>query len=102
MICLVITTFETQDQAKEMANKLVELKMAACVQIVGPITSTYIWKGKLETTTEWRCEIKTTQAKFPELEKAISDNHPYELPEIVMIPIVSSNAAYFDWVCGAL
>jgi periplasmic divalent cation tolerance protein len=76
----------------------VEQKLAACVQINGPIESTYRWKGKVETSTEWLCLIKTWEDLFGKVEAAIKKLHPYETPEIIAVPIVKGSKEYLTWL----
>jgi len=68
------------------------------VQISGPITSTYRWKGKLETTEEWLCLIKTRESLYQKLEKIIKSLHSYETPEIIAIPIIKGSKEYLSWL----
>ncbi len=92
------TTTETKEQAQTIARYLVGEKLAACVQISGPITSTYRWKGKIETAEEWLCLIKTQKSLYSELEKAIMRLHSYETPEIIAVPIVKGSKDYLKWL----
>ena len=94
----VTTTTETKDHAQTIAQHLVEAKLAACVQIVGPITSTYRWKGKVENAQEWLCLIKTHDDLYAQVEAAIKSLHPYETPEIIAIPIVKGSKEYLQWI----
>jgi periplasmic divalent cation tolerance protein len=94
----VTTTTESKEQAQAIARHLVEARLAACVQISGPITSTYRWKGKLETAEEWLCLIKTRKSLYPELEMAIRSLHSYETPEIIAVPIVQGSKEYLRWI----
>ena len=73
----VTTTTETKEEAKNIAQHLVEKKLAACVQILGPITSTYRWKDKVEVAGEWLCLIKTRENLYQDIEKAIKKMHSY-------------------------
>lgn len=98
----VFTTTEKREDADKIASTLVEKKLAACVQIVGPITSTYRWKGKIETAQEWLCLLKTRSDLYPELEKAIKDLHPYETPEIIAVPILAGSQDYLQWLGSKL
>ncbi|MGB8854787.1 MAG: divalent-cation tolerance protein CutA [Pirellulales bacterium] len=91
------TTCATEEAAGALAARLVRDRLAACVQIDGPVCSTYIWKGRSETATEWRCTCKTTAARSAACAAAIAAGHPYETPEIIMAPITAS-AAYATWV----
>lgn len=94
----VTTTTETKEQAQIIARHLVDKKLAACVQILGPITSTYRWKGKVEIAEEWLCLIKTREELYSEVEKAIKILHSYETPEIIAIPIVQGTPGYLNWL----
>jgi periplasmic divalent cation tolerance protein len=94
----ITTTTETKEQAEKIARHLVESKLAACVQITGPITSIYRWKGKMENSQEWLCLIKTREDFFDKVEAAIKKLHPYETPEIVAVPIVKGSREYLNWI----
>ena len=72
------------------------------MQIVGPITSTYWWKGSIETAEEWLCLIKTSQNLYADLEKVIKEMHPYETPEIIAIPILTGSSDYLQWLDNEL
>ena len=98
----VITTTENKQDAEKIAGILVEKKLAGCVQIVGPVTSIYRWKGKIEEAREWQCVIKSRKGLFGEIEKVISSIHPYEVPEIIAVPIVTGNRAYLEWLKAGL
>jgi len=94
----VTTTTETKEQAQKIAQYLVEQKIAACVQITGPITSIYRWKGKVENTQEWLCLIKTQDNLYNKVEAAIKSQHSYETPEIIALPIVKGSKEYLNWL----
>lgn len=94
----VTTAIDSQERAQQLAQQLVERRLAACVQVLGPMTSTYFWQGNVESGPEWLCVIKTTQLKYPALEDAILKLHPYEVPEVLTSPIVAGNRAYLDWI----
>lgn len=94
----VLTTLDKKDAADRMARKVVEKRMAACAQVIGPINSTYWWHGKVEVSEEWLCVMKTTQGLFKELEEAVKIIHSYEIPEIIAVPIVEGHADYLDWL----
>lgn len=98
----VVTTTGKKKDAEKIAMILIERKLAACVQIIGPITSTYWWKGNIEKAEEWQCAIKSRKDLYRDIEKAIKSVHPYEVPEIVAIPIVAGNGDYLDWLRGEL
>ena len=94
----ITTTTETKEQAQNIAEHLIETKLAACVQITGPITSIYRWKGKMENSQEWLCLIKTRESLFKKVEAAIKSQHSYETPEIVAVPIVKGSKEYLIWL----
>jgi periplasmic divalent cation tolerance protein len=94
----VLTTTGSEEEAEGISAALVERRLAACVQVVGPIASRYRWQGEVETAREWLCLAKTEARRYPELEAAIRDLHSYDEPEIVAIPIVGGSAGYLDWV----
>jgi periplasmic divalent cation tolerance protein len=72
------------------------------VQVVGPIASTYHWQGKVETSQEWLCLIKTRQSHYRALEEAIAEMHSYEVPEILALGVVAGSRGYLDWLGGEL
>jgi periplasmic divalent cation tolerance protein len=94
----VVTTTEHRDDAEAIARMLIEERLAACVQIVGPITSIYRWQGKIETTQEWQCQAKSRRDLYDRIEVAIKRVHPYEVPEIIVIPILAANIEYLSWL----
>jgi periplasmic divalent cation tolerance protein len=94
----ITTTTETKEQAQTIAEYLVMEKLAACVQITGPITSIYRWKGKIENAREWLCLIKTRDELYNKVEAAIKSRHPYETPEIIAVPIVQGSTDYLSWL----
>lgn len=97
-VILVLTTFPDAPGAERMAEALVEKKLAACVNIHARMTSVYSWKGKLERGEELQLVIKTTQARYAAVEALISEQHPYELPEILAIAVHNGLPGYLDWV----
>ena len=98
----VITTTENKQDAEKIAGILVDRKLAGCVQIIGPVTSIYRWKNKVEEALEWQCVIKSRQDLFGEIEKVISSIHPYEVPEIIAVPIMTGSNAYLEWLKDGL
>lgn len=97
-ILLVVTNLPDVASAEKLARQLVDARAAACVNQLAPCISTYRWQDNIETATEVPLLIKTTQAAYPRLEKLIRDAHPYELPEIIAIPVTAGLPAYLDWV----
>jgi len=94
----ITTTTETKEQAENIAKHLVETKLAACVQIIGPINSIYRWKSKVENAQEWLCIIKTQDDLYNKVDAAIKSQHPYETPEIIAVPIVKGSKKYLKWI----
>jgi periplasmic divalent cation tolerance protein len=94
----VITTTGTKQDASKVARALIEARLAACVQVVGPVTSRYWWKDEIEEAEEWLCLIKTTANLFERLEEAIRAAHPYDVPEILATPVVAGSADYLAWL----
>lgn len=97
-ILLVLTNLPEAESAGRVARALVELRAAACVNILAPCQSVYRWKGGMETATEVPLLIKTTRARYPRLEAAIREHHPYELPEIIAVPLSVGLPGYLNWV----
>jgi periplasmic divalent cation tolerance protein len=97
-IVIVLTNLPDRAAATRMAALLVEHRHAACVNILAECTSVYRWEGKIEMATEVPLLIKTSSLAYPQLEEKIRANHPYELPEIVSVPIGGGLPAYLDWV----
>lgn len=98
----VLTTAGSEEDAQRIGEHLVEARLAACVQVVGPIASIYRWQGKVEREREWQCLVKTEAARYDEVEAAIRAVHPYDEPEIVATPIVAGSRGYLDWVSASL
>jgi periplasmic divalent cation tolerance protein len=94
----VLTTVGSEEEAGLIAGVLVERKLAACVQVVGPITSRYRWRGAVEEEREWQCLAKTTRAAYEAVEAAIREIHSYDEPEIIATPIVAGSAGYLAWI----
>ncbi|AWI76561.1 divalent-cation tolerance protein CutA [Parazoarcus communis] len=95
---IVLTNLPDQPAADALAGHLVARRLAACVNILAPCTSVYRWRGETERSTEVPMLIKTTAARYAALEAAILEAHPYELPEIVAVPIELGLAAYLGWI----
>jgi len=95
---LVLTHLPDRDAALKLARELVERRLAACVNVLGQCTSVYRWKGAVEDAQEVPLLIKSRSALYEALEAAISELHPYELPEIIAVPVVRGLADYLAWV----
>ena len=98
----VLTTTEHKADAEKIAKILVEKRLAACVQIIGPLTSYFHWQDKLDTAQEYLCLIKSRDDLFAELEEAIKSMHPYEVPEIIVTPITKGGKDYLNWMAAEL
>ncbi len=94
----VVTTTEQENDALDIARSLVQQRLAACVQVVGPVTSTYRWGGEVQTAREWLCQVKTRRELYEAVEAAILQLHPYDVPEIVATEILSASPAYLKWL----
>jgi periplasmic divalent cation tolerance protein len=94
----VITTVGRREDAEAIARLLVEERLAACVQITGPITSIYRWQGKIETAGEWQCWAKSRGEFFDRIEKTIRRMHPYQVPEILAMPVLAGSIDYLKWM----
>jgi periplasmic divalent cation tolerance protein len=95
---LASTSTAKAEDAGRIATQLVERKLAACVQIVEPITSVYRWEGKIESEREILLLIKTTQDLISRIAELLDEIHPYEVPELVATPIVAGSTAYLSWL----
>lgn len=97
-IMSIITTGNDRNALEYIGKKLVEMRLAACAQIVGPIKSIYRWKGKMEEAEEWYCILKSRKDLYEKIEKTIIELHPYELPEIMAAGIEDALPGYVQWV----
>lgn len=95
---MVFTTTDKKETAEKISMEVVEKRLAACAQVLGPMTSTYWWEGKLEKEEEWLCIIKSRDDLFAQLESAIIATHPYSVPEILAVPVVAGNLDYLQWL----
>ena len=100
-VLLVLTNVPDRDTAMTIANALIAEKVAACVNMLGVCNSVYRWQGQVEQAEEIPLLIKTTGARYAALEAAIRKLHPYELPEIVAVPIAHGLPGYLHWVAEA-
>ena len=95
---LVITQMPDRESALALARTLVESRVAACVSVGAPVDSLYHWRGKIETAQETPVVVKTQPSRYRDVEAAICARHPYELPEIVAVPVVGGLATYLQWI----
>ena len=98
----ISTTVEQKKDAEAIARELLDKRLAACVQIVGPLTSHYWWNNTIDRADEYLCLIKSRRDLYPEVEAAIQKNHPYEVPEIIATPIVAGAGDYMAWLDAEL
>ena len=96
--CQVTTTLPDRASADRLAAVLVQERLAACAQVLGPVSSTYSWQGSIEQSTECYCHLKTTMARLPALKARIRELHPYEVPEVIALPIVDGDSDYLRWI----
>lgn len=97
-VSLIIVSAPNEEVAQKIAQLLVKEKLAACVQISSPIKSFYRWKGQIEEASEYQLWIKTRTELFDLVRQKICDTHPFEVPEIISIPIVDGLKTYLNWV----
>ena len=99
-IQLIITNLPNRDVALQLANRLVESGLAACVNILAPCTSVYTWQDSLETEEEFPLLIKAVKHNYRAIETEILKIHPYELPEIIAVPIADGLSQYLNWIAA--
>ncbi len=95
---LVLTNVPDQAIAERMARHIVAARLAACVNILAPCQSVYRWQGAIEAVAEIPLLIKSTEERYPALESAIKAMHPYDVPEIIAVPIAAGLQAYLGWI----
>ena len=97
---LVVTNLPDRAAAERLGAMVIEKRLAACVNILAPCRSVYRWKGAVQHDEEHPMLIKTTAERYGALEQALREGHPYELPEIIAVPIERGLPAYLDWVAA--
>jgi periplasmic divalent cation tolerance protein len=97
-IIQIVTTTDDRELSEKIGRELVVKRLAACSQVMGPITSTYRWKGRIEKTLEWLLIIKSKESLYQAIEDEIKRLHPYEVPEIIATAIEKGPTAYLQWV----
>ena len=95
---LILTTAGSEEEADKIAQALVERQLAACVNIVPQVKSTYRWQGKVEEAQEWLLIVKTTAAMFEKVRGTIAELHSYDLPECISVPIEDGSVEYLNWI----
>ena len=94
----VITSVEKREDAEKIAGILLKNRLAACIQILGPVTSKYLWKGKIENSREWLCIIKSKKNLYKKIQKEILSVHSYDIPEILAFPVADGSKSYLEWI----
>ena len=98
----VTTTLPDRDAAHRLGRCLVEERLAACAQVVGPVSSVFWWQGEVESAGEWYCHLKTTASRVEDLIARIRELHPYETPEILALPVTEGDEAYLRWLADSV
>jgi periplasmic divalent cation tolerance protein len=99
---IVLTTCGSQEEADKIAQRLVEHRLAACVNVIPQVKSIYRWQGRVESEQEWLLLVKTTYDKFPQVRDAIRSLHSYDLPECIAISIGDGSAEYLAWISDSV
>jgi periplasmic divalent cation tolerance protein len=97
---LVLTTLPNSDAAAELAKSVVGEKLAACANVMPAVRSIYRWQGKVEDENEVLVLLKTQRARFEALRARILELHPYDVPEVIALPIEQGHGAYLDWIAN--
>ena len=96
--CTIITTTDSAQSAERLATGIVESRLGACAQIIGPIRSIYRWEGAVHNDEEWQCWIKTSTDRLDALTEHIQSNHSYDVPEVIALPVLGGSAEYLQWL----
>jgi len=99
---LVLVTTASKTEAETIAQRLLEAKLIACANIVGPVQSRFLWSGKIDSAEEYLVFMKSRRDLFGKLSDSVKALHSYEVPEIIAVPIVDGLAAYLSWLGGCL
>lgn len=94
----IITTTKRESEAKRISGALLESRLAACVQIIGPVKSSYIWRGRIENSREWLLLIKSRKNLYRRVEGKIKSLHSYDTPEIIALPVIAGSEKYTRWL----
>jgi periplasmic divalent cation tolerance protein len=97
-ICVVTTTVDARSVADVLAASAVAARLVACAQVSGPVDSTYWWQDRMETAQEWCLQFKTTADRVDALVAHLRSIHPYDVPEVLVLPVVGGNPDYLAWV----
>ena len=99
---MLMTTTASREEADALANGLVSSRLAACVNIVGPISSVYRWKGAVERSEEFLLLIKSTEAQLRSIQELLCEVHSYEVPELISFAIEDGLQVYLDWIAASV
>ncbi len=99
---ILTTTSDDRSVLDTIASKLVDQKLAACVQISGPIISSFAWEGKVESSEEWQCVIKTSRHLMVQAETVILEEHNYDVPQLLAVDIIAGSEGYLQWMQDSL
>jgi periplasmic divalent cation tolerance protein len=99
---VVFVTVGGRAEAEALARAVVEEKLAACVNLVAPVTSIYRWQGAVERAEEVLCVMKTTRARFARLKARVVELHAYEVPEVIALPVEAGHPPYLEWLAGSV
>jgi periplasmic divalent cation tolerance protein len=97
-VVLILTTVPAAARAETIARSLVDERLAACVNVLSPMTSFYRWQGRIEQEEERQIVIKTTRDRVPAVQTRLRDLHAYEVPEFLVLPVSDGSTGYLDWV----
>jgi periplasmic divalent cation tolerance protein len=101
-ILVVLCTCPDEATAKRIAGALVARRRAACVNLVGPVRSVFVWEGEVCDESEMLLIAKTTEEGYPALEEIVHELHPYDVPEVIAVPVAAGSRPYLDWVAGSV
>lgn len=101
-LCVVLTTAPVDIDADAIAETLVARRLAACVNVLPAMSSTYTWQGRVERSDERQLLIKTSRERIEELQAVLANEHPYDVPEFLVLPVVGGSPAYLDWLRAAV
>ena len=94
----VSTTTRSKEDADALASGVIGARLGACAQVVGPVVSTYWWNDEVQKDEEWSCSIKTVGSMTERVLAFISENHPYDNPELTVVPIIGGSSEYLEWI----
>jgi periplasmic divalent cation tolerance protein len=100
--CIAIITCPSEKEAVKIKGLLLDSRLAACVNIIKRVDSFFRWQGKMEDVSEVVLLAKTTRRKFKEIVRRVTEVHPYDVPEIIAVPIIDGNKPYLDWIDDSL